>query len=70
MRRSVFALVAPLIVAAGALGFEAIMRLQRWLTYVTVVVTVAYVAFTVDELDWTKMSDLPQNLGLDAARGR
>jgi purine-cytosine permease-like protein len=54
-----FLVVAALIVAAGVLGFDLIMKLQRWLTYVTVVMTVGYIALTVDELDWGKISDLP-----------
>jgi nucleobase:cation symporter-1, NCS1 family len=53
-----FLIVAALIVIAGVLGFELIMQLQRWLTYITVLMTVVYIALTVDELDWNKVSDL------------
>jgi nucleobase:cation symporter-1, NCS1 family len=54
-----FLVVAALIVVVGVLGFDLIMRLQRWLTYVTVVMTVGYIAFTVDELDFGRISDMP-----------
>jgi purine-cytosine permease-like protein len=61
-----FLVVAALIVAAGVLGFDLIMRVQRWLTYATVVMTVGYIALTVDEVDWGKISDLPQSMGFTA----
>jgi NCS1 family nucleobase:cation symporter-1 len=54
-----FVIVAALIVTAGVLGFELIMRLQRWLTYITVVMTVVFIAYTVDEIDWGTVSDVP-----------
>ncbi|HSS68644.1 MAG TPA: cytosine permease [Nocardioidaceae bacterium] len=54
-----FLIVAALIVAAGVLGFDLIMRVQRWLTYITVVMTIVYIAFTVDEVDFGKVGDLP-----------
>jgi purine-cytosine permease-like protein len=62
-----FLIVAALIVAAGVLGFDLIMRLQRWLTYITVAMTAGYILLTVDELDWSKISDLPANLDLSSA---
>jgi NCS1 family nucleobase:cation symporter-1 len=54
-----FLIVAALIVTAGVLGFDLIMKLQRWLTYATVVMTVGYIALTVDELDWGTVADMP-----------
>jgi nucleobase:cation symporter-1, NCS1 family len=54
-----FLVVAALIVGAGVLGFDLIMRVQRWLTYATVVMTVGYIALTVDEVDFGKVGDLP-----------
>jgi NCS1 family nucleobase:cation symporter-1 len=54
-----FIIVAAAIVAAGILGFDAIMRIQRWLTIAMVVVTAVYIALTVDEIHWSKATDLP-----------
>jgi NCS1 family nucleobase:cation symporter-1 len=41
-----FLVVAGVIVLAGVLGFDAIMRIQRWLTIAMIVVTVVYIALT------------------------
>jgi nucleobase:cation symporter-1, NCS1 family len=53
-----FVVVAAAIVGAGILGFDAIMRIQRWLTLAMVVVTAVYIALTVDEIHWSKASNL------------
>ena len=39
-----FVVVAGVIVAAGVLGFDAIMKIQKWLTIAMIVVTGVYVA--------------------------
>jgi purine-cytosine permease-like protein len=54
-----FLVVAGLIVLAGVLGFDLIMRLQKWLTYATVVMTVAFIALTADEIDFSKATSMP-----------
>jgi len=54
-----FILVAAAIVGAGVLGFDTIMSLQRWLTIAMVVVTAIYIALTIDEIHWSKATDLP-----------
>ena len=46
-----FLVVVAVIVGAGILGFEAIMRLQKWLTLATIVATVVFMVLTVDHLD-------------------
>ncbi len=51
--------VAALVVAAGVAGFTAIMRLQRVITIVTGVLTVAYVFLVVDEIDLGAVQALP-----------
>jgi nucleobase:cation symporter-1, NCS1 family len=53
-----FILVAAAIVGAGVLGFDTIMRLQRWLTVAMVIVTAVYIALTLDEIEWSKATDL------------
>jgi nucleobase:cation symporter-1, NCS1 family len=53
-----FVVVAAAIVGAGVLGFDAIMKIQQWLTIAMVVVTAVYVALTVDEIHLSKATDL------------
>ncbi len=54
-----FLVVAGLIVTAGVLGFDLIMRMQRWLTYATVALTIVYMALTFDEIDFGKVNAMP-----------
>jgi purine-cytosine permease-like protein len=58
-----FIVVALIIVAGGVLGFDTVMRLQRWLTILMLVVTVGYIALTVDEVTWSAVGDLPAGDG-------
>jgi nucleobase:cation symporter-1, NCS1 family len=51
--------VVVMIVAGGMLGFDVIMRLQRWLTLLTAVLTALYIAFTVNQVDWHALAALP-----------
>lgn len=51
--------VAALVVAAGVAGFDAIMRLQRWITVVTGVLTVAYALLVVDDVHLAAVGALP-----------
>ncbi|HEY0373234.1 MAG TPA: cytosine permease [Amnibacterium sp.] len=44
--------VAALIVGAGIAGFELIMRLQVWITWITAVLTVVYVVLTAPKIDF------------------
>lgn len=58
-----FAVVAVVIIAAGMLGFDTIMRLQAILTVALAVLTVGYVLLTVQHVSWAAVSRHP------AARG-
>jgi nucleobase:cation symporter-1, NCS1 family len=51
--------VALLIIAGGVLGFNAIMRIQLWITIATGVLTVIYIVLTVGSINWTALSALP-----------
>ncbi|MFC8502694.1 purine-cytosine permease family protein [Pedococcus sp. NPDC057267] len=50
---------AALIVLASVAGYHVIMRLQSWLTWITGVVTVLYVAMTVNHISWSKVTAIP-----------
>ncbi|MDQ3306871.1 MAG: cytosine permease [Actinomycetota bacterium] len=58
-----FIVVALIIVAGGVLGFDTVMRLQRWLTILMLVVTVGYIVLTVDEVRWSAIGSLPSGDG-------
>src|SRR5947209_5466573 len=54
-----FLVVAAVIVAAGVLGFDVILRLQVILTIALGVLTVVYIALTVKDVHWAIVSKLP-----------
>ena len=54
-----FVVVAGIVVAAGVAGFTAIMRLQRLITIATAVLTVGFIALTLDRVSWTAVSAVP-----------
>lgn len=51
-----FLVTAVLVVGAGILGFDVIMRLQAFITVATIVLTVGFIALTLDEVTWDKVS--------------
>jgi nucleobase:cation symporter-1, NCS1 family len=54
-----FLVVVACIVVSGVLGFDLIMRLQKWLTYGTIVITLAYIALTAHRIDWNTVQAMP-----------
>jgi NCS1 family nucleobase:cation symporter-1 len=54
-----FAVAVALTMYGGVLGHKVIMRLQKYLTLVTSFATLLYIALTVDEVSWDKVSSLP-----------
>jgi NCS1 family nucleobase:cation symporter-1 len=51
--------VAGLVIGAGVLGFDTIMRLQTIITVVTAVFTVIYVVLVAGGIDWATVTALP-----------
>ncbi|SEB28591.1 Purine-cytosine permease [Nocardioides exalbidus] len=51
--------VAALIVSASVAGYHIIMRMQSVLTWITGIVTVLYMALTLDDIDWGAVQDIP-----------
>ena len=47
-----FLIAASLTIFGGVLGHSVIMKLQRWITAITVLATVTYIALTLDEVNW------------------
>ena len=54
-----FAIAIALTVSAGVLGFAVIMRIQRILTIVTLVMTLVYICLTFDKVDWSVITSIP-----------
>src|SRR6185437_1567020 len=54
-----FVVVALVIVGAGIMGFELIMRLQKYLTIALIIVTAVYVALTIDHIHLDTAKALP-----------
>lgn len=54
-----FAVALALTAAGGILGFHTIMKLQRWLTVSTVILSAGYFLLTVDEVKWSTLQSLP-----------
>ena len=51
--------VASMIVLASVAGYHIIMRMQSYLTWITGLVTLAFVVIAAKEINWDKVSALP-----------
>jgi purine-cytosine permease-like protein len=60
-----FAMVCGFIVAVsltlfgGVLGFKVIMKIQKYLTLITIALTLGYMALTLDSVNWGAVLDVP-----------
>jgi purine-cytosine permease-like protein len=54
-----FTLAATLTVIGGVLGFTVIMKLQKFLTITIVVMTLFYIALTIDNVSWSAVTAIP-----------
>ncbi len=54
-----FAVAVALTVTAGVIGFSVIMRVQRALTIITLVMTAVYISLTIDEVNWQSIFNMP-----------
>jgi purine-cytosine permease-like protein len=52
-------MAATLTVIGGVLGFKVIMRLQKLLTIVIVVMTLFYIGLTFDNVSWNSVTSIP-----------
>ena len=53
-----FVIAVSLTVVGGVLGFKTIMKIQKWLTLVTVFMTVVYIALTFDSVNWSVVNSI------------
>ena len=54
-----FLLAGGLTIVGGVLGFKVIMKLQVYLTISTLILTFGYIALTINSVDWSKVSSIP-----------
>lgn len=54
-----FLIAIALTVFGGVLGHSIIMKLQKLLTLITVAATLMYFVLTLDEVNWSAVSDIP-----------
>jgi len=54
-----FLLAGGLTVLGGVLGFKVIMRIQFYLTLITLALTLGYITLTIDQVNWSAVSALP-----------
>jgi purine-cytosine permease-like protein len=54
-----FVIAVSLTLIGGVLGFSVIMKLQKYLTLTTVLLTLGYIALTMDVVNWSVVLDKP-----------
>ena len=47
-----FVIAASLTIFGGVLGFKVIMKMQVWITSATALLTLGYIALTIDQVNW------------------
>jgi nucleobase:cation symporter-1, NCS1 family len=55
-----FVVAITLTISAGVLGHSIIMKIQKYLTAVTLLATVIYIALTIDSVNWEAVNSIPQ----------
>ncbi|MGJ6981163.1 purine-cytosine permease family protein [Aestuariimicrobium soli] len=55
----VFVIVVALTVTLGVLGFDAVMKAQKWFTIATLAMTVVFIALTLDHIDLGQVTSHP-----------
>ena len=53
-----FVIAASLTIFGGVLGHPVIMKLQRWITGITVIATATYIVLTLDEVNWYSVFEI------------
>ncbi len=51
--------VVALTIAGGVAGFDVIMRMQKWITIVTGILTVVYMVLVVGKINWSVVNEMP-----------
>jgi purine-cytosine permease-like protein len=54
-----FLVAGGLTIFGGVLGFKVIMKLHVYLTITTIILTLGYIALTIDSVDWAAVNSIP-----------
>jgi len=54
-----FVLIAAATIAIGLLGHATIVKIQTWFTWAFAIMTLGFFALVVDDIDWSKVANLP-----------
>ena len=54
-----FIVAVSLTLVGGVLGFKVIMRIQKYLTLITIALTLGYIFLTLDSVKWSAVLDVP-----------
>jgi purine-cytosine permease-like protein len=54
-----FLVAGGLTIFGGVLGFKVIMKLHVYLTITTVILTLGYIALTIDSVNWSAVNSIP-----------
>jgi purine-cytosine permease-like protein len=54
-----FTFAAGLTIISGVLGFKLIMKIQRWVTIATLVLSIGYVFLTLNKINWSAVKTIP-----------
>ena len=57
----IISLILVVVIAAGSgiLGFDTIMKVQTWITWLTAALTIIYLALVLPTIDWAAVSSIP-----------
>lgn len=53
-----FLIAIGLTISAGVLGFSTIMKIQKFITITTLIMTSVYIALTISKVDWSAISSM------------
>lgn len=54
-----FVIAVSLTLIGGVLGFSVIMKLQKYLTLITISLTIGYIVLTIDAVNWSALMESP-----------
>ena len=54
-----FLIAVSLTLIGGVLGFSVIMKLQKYLTLITISLTIGYIVLTIDAVNWSALMESP-----------
>ncbi|MFM6978146.1 MAG: purine-cytosine permease family protein [Micrococcales bacterium] len=55
----IFLVIIAIVVTSGIFGFKFIMRIQKWITLASVVLTVVFIALSAHAIDFSKVNSVP-----------